>query len=245
MAAPTMTSPAKTSAPARKRVRRNNEQDADRLREQFVDAAFALFAEGGLAAVSIRSVAARVGVSPMVLYWYFADKSELLTSLSLAVLKNVNDTIRAATAAAATPRERVRALVQALLSYWEGHPDHFALVYGFTEIGQAREGKSKLAQFPMYGELLAHGREVTAEFAASLGASDAHVKLACDVRQAMALGWLHGSMVVTRYPWSDSATLRATYVERMLEAMEQCLLHGPATPAPAAAPAPRRTRARG
>jgi AcrR family transcriptional regulator len=220
-------------------VRRNNEQDADRLREQFVDAAFALFSEGGLAAVSIRSVASRVGVSPMVLYWYFADKSELLTGLSLAVLKEVGDTIRAAIARAPTPRERVRALVETLLSYWEGHPDHYALVYGFADVGQAREGKSKLAQFPMYDELLEQGRKVTAEFAASLGASDEHVKLACDVRQAMALGWLHGTMVVTRYPWTEGTALRATYVERVIEAIERCLLEGPAV-----APTAKRAHAR-
>jgi AcrR family transcriptional regulator len=236
MADPAMATPSKTPAPARKRVRRNNEQDADRLRGQFVDAAFALFAEGGLQAVSIRSVAARVGVSPMVLYWYFADKNELMSGLALAVLKSLDDAIRKATARAATPRDRVRALVEALLAYWEGHPDHYALVYGFTEVGQTREGKSKLSHFPMYDDLLAHGREVTTELAAALGTSDEHVKLACDVRQAMAMGWLHGTLVVTRYPWSDMATLRPTYVDRIMEAIERCLLQGPTAARP---PAPR------
>jgi len=239
-----MPSPAKPRAPAHKRVRRNNEQDADRLREQFVEAAFALFSEGGLQAVSIRSVATRVGVSPMVLYWYFTDKNELLTGLSLAVLANLTGCIRASTQGAKTPRERLRALVESFLSYWEDNPDHYCLVYGFTETGKAREGKSKLAQFPLYADILEHAQRVTAEFAASIGVADTHVKLASDIRLAMSLGYLHGTMVATRYPWSDAAMLRRAYVERTMEAVEGCLLLGPAAaPAPAGARGTARKRA--
>jgi AcrR family transcriptional regulator len=59
-----MRSEPKKTAPTRKRVRRNNQQDADQLRERFVEAAFELFAEGGLESVSIRSVAAKVASRP-------------------------------------------------------------------------------------------------------------------------------------------------------------------------------------
>ena len=217
----------KKSEPSRKRVRRNNEQDADRLREQFVDAAFALFAEGGLAAVSIRSVAARVGVSPMVLYWYFADKSELLIGLTLAVLKNLSDQLRETVDAQTMPRERLRALIECFLSYWEKNPGRFVLVYGFTDIGKSREGKSKLASYPMYGDLLEVSQGVTTEFAHELGVSTEHVKLATDVRHAMLLGYLHGTMVVSRYPWSPLDTLRAAYVDLVVETVERCLRDGP------------------
>jgi AcrR family transcriptional regulator len=223
-----MPSPAKKTTPARKRVRRNNEQDADRLREQFVEAAFELFAEGGLEAVSIRSVAAKVGVSPMVMYWYFADKQELLSGLSLAVLKNLSDQLAESVNAQASPRERLRALIECFLSYWERNPGRFVLVYGFTDIGRSREGKSKLASFPMYGELLELGQRVTSEFAEELGAPLEHVKLATDVRHAMLLGYLHGTMVATRYPWLPAGTLRPAYVGLVEAAVERCLREGPA-----------------
>ena len=239
-----MPSEPKSSTPTRKRVRRNNQQDADQLRERFVEAAFALFAEGGLESVSIRSVAARVGVSPMVMYWYFADKSELLSGLTLAVLKNLSEQLRESVSAHTTGRGRLRALVECFLSYWENNPGRFVLVYGFTDIGKSREGKSKLASYPMYGELLELGQGVTTEFARELGVSTEHVKLATDVRHAMLLGYLHGTMVVSRYPWAPRETLRETYVELVLETVERCLREGPPAANEPTAGAPVRTTAR-
>jgi len=222
-----MRSEPKTTAPTRKRVRRNNQQDADQLRERFVEAAFELFAEGGLESVSIRSVAAKVGVSPMVMYWYFADKSELLSGLTVAVLKNLSDQLRESISKHTTARARLHALVECFLSYWEKNPGRFVLVYGFTDIGNSREGKSKLATYPMYGELLELGQEVTAAFAHELGVTTEHVKLATDVRHAMLLGFLHGTMVVSRYPWAPRETLRETYIELVVETVERCLREGP------------------
>ena len=47
-------------------------------RERIIAAAIALADEGGLAAVSVRKVAARLGAGPMRLYGYFATKEDLL-----------------------------------------------------------------------------------------------------------------------------------------------------------------------
>src|SRR6185437_14445395 len=53
----------------------------DDKRRQILDAALAIADEDGLAAVSMRSVAARVGVSPMALYPYVGSKAALLDGL--------------------------------------------------------------------------------------------------------------------------------------------------------------------
>jgi len=47
-------------------------------RQDVVDAAVALAGEGGLAAVTIRAVAARLGVAPMTLYGHVANADELV-----------------------------------------------------------------------------------------------------------------------------------------------------------------------
>jgi hypothetical protein len=109
------------------------------------------------------------------------------------------------------------------------------LVYGFNDIGNSREGKSKLASFPMYGELIELGQEVTTAFAEELGVSSEHVKLATDVRHAMLLGYLHGTMVVSRYPWAPLHELRAAYIDLVVDTVERCLREGaPASHATAA-----------
>jgi len=54
-----------------------------RTRQRIFDAAFSLFAENGFQAVSLRDIAARVGVTHVTVLHYFASKEVLLTDLML------------------------------------------------------------------------------------------------------------------------------------------------------------------
>ena len=70
------------SVPAvrRTRTRRGSEVDHARFRQSALDAARTLYQQGGAEAVTMRAVAGRVGASPMLLYHYFADKTELIVA---------------------------------------------------------------------------------------------------------------------------------------------------------------------
>ena len=208
------------------RVRRGNEQDAEQLRGALLSAAGALFSEGGLNAVTMRAVSAQVGVSAMTPYRYFAGKAELLTGLWESVIRAVCDRMNLAFAAHTGARERQRAVQDAYLSYWESHPDHYRLCY-MTEEATDRQEKSSFTRVPVYQELHALVRALTLETAAHIGADETHVKLAGDIQFAMLLGYLHATLVIRRYPWSDHQILRAEYIEQTIAAVERCLLHGP------------------
>jgi AcrR family transcriptional regulator len=58
-------------------------------KDQILAAALAVADESGLEAVTMRAVAARVGVSPMALYRHLADKEELLDGVLELVLSEV------------------------------------------------------------------------------------------------------------------------------------------------------------
>ncbi|MEY9211623.1 TetR/AcrR family transcriptional regulator C-terminal domain-containing protein [Thermobifida halotolerans] len=58
-------------------------------REEILSAALDLAESDGLAAVSLRAIGARVGLTPMALYGYFANKDELLDWLVGRVLREV------------------------------------------------------------------------------------------------------------------------------------------------------------
>jgi len=210
----------------RKRVRRGNREDARQLREELLAAALRLFAEGGLQAVSMRAVASAVGVSAMTPYRYFAQKADLLSGLWEFVLASVCQRMRSAVASQRTARAQLRASLDAFLHYYETNPDHYRLVY-MTEQDTQKQAASGVTIAPVYGELLAIVRGVLADFAREIGADQTHIRLAADVRAAMQLGYLHGTLVNLRYPWSDKALLRETYIEETVEAVERCLLHGP------------------
>src|SRR5258706_4489038 len=75
-----------TATPA-VRVRRGNADDHERMRQRCLAAAESLFANGGVEAVTMRAVAAKVGVPPMAPYRYFYDKAELLSGLWQSVIR--------------------------------------------------------------------------------------------------------------------------------------------------------------
>ena len=72
---------------------------------------------------------------------------------------------------------------------------------------------------------IVHG--VLEEFARAIGADTTYIKLAADMRAAMQLGYLHGTLINRRYPWSERSILRAAYIERTIASIEHCLLRGP------------------
>jgi AcrR family transcriptional regulator len=217
----------KPTQPTRARVRRGNHDDAQKLRGELLEAAMQLFSDRGLEGVSMRAVAEKIGVSAMTPYRYFADKAELLSGLWQFVLRALFNQMAEAIRAHDDARSRVRASLAAFLDYMESNPDQYRLVYMTEQTTQRQEKAGGLTSAPVYGELLDLVRGVLEDFAAEIGASTVHVKLANDIRTIMQLGYLHGTLVNRRYPWSERSLLRAVYLEQTIATIERMLLHGP------------------
>ena len=111
------------------RVRRGNAEDAQRMRAAMTETALTLFSEGGLDAVSMRGLSARLNISAMTPYHYFADKAELLSALWQHVLKDLYAAVSQAIEAHVGARARLRAYIDAFLLYYETHPDEYRLVF--------------------------------------------------------------------------------------------------------------------
>lgn len=58
-------------------------------RQRIVDAAIDHADEGGVASLTMRGLAARIGVKPMSLYYHVASKQELLAAMTTAVLSEL------------------------------------------------------------------------------------------------------------------------------------------------------------
>jgi AcrR family transcriptional regulator len=96
---------------------------ADR-RQEILDAALALADERGLAAVSMRAVAERTGVTPMALYPQVGSKAELLDGMLERLLTELvpADADLAVGADGQDWRVRLRALAHAFRKLAHGHP---------------------------------------------------------------------------------------------------------------------------
>jgi AcrR family transcriptional regulator len=230
---PTKKSSPTPPAASRPRVRRGSAADADRLRDELLAAALALFIEDGLEAVTMRAVATRVGVSAMTPYRYFEDKGHLLRGIWQHVLSAAWQQMLAAAQGRPDAQDRIRAQVNAFVDYWEANPQHYRLVY-MTEQTTRLDEQGRLATLPIYASVLEASLEASRELAQQVGGDPAHAKLASDIRFMMVSGYLHARLVNRRYPWTAVDVLRPAFVELTLEAMASCLRNGPRKAPPAA-----------
>lgn len=91
------------------------------------DAALRLFAKGGYAAVSMRAIAAEVGVQAGALYNYTPDKQTLLFDLMRGHLREVLDGFR--DDPGADPLDRLKRFVDFHIQFHHARPDAVFIAY--------------------------------------------------------------------------------------------------------------------
>jgi len=76
-------------------------------------------------AVSIRSVADAVGVTPPSIYLHFADKNELISAVVVDVFANLDRAMLAAGKGVEDPLKRLLAYGLAYVQFAVSHPEHY------------------------------------------------------------------------------------------------------------------------
>jgi TetR/AcrR family transcriptional regulator len=90
---------------------------------RILDASRPLFAAAGFHGVSMRDVAAAVGVTPTALYYHFPDKEQLYLALIARVFSDRIPTLIAQMAGEGEPGQRLERLVRGLLTMVLTEPD--------------------------------------------------------------------------------------------------------------------------
>ncbi|MBJ6762389.1 TetR/AcrR family transcriptional regulator [Myxococcaceae bacterium JPH2] len=100
------------------------------LRQALVDAAVALIAEEGFAALTLREVARRAGVTHAAPYRHFADKEALLEAVAAEGYRAMAREMRERMARASGPLEQLAAAGEAYVLFAVRHPPHFRVMFG-------------------------------------------------------------------------------------------------------------------
>jgi len=179
-------------------------------RALLVAAAEETFASRGYTQAGLAEVATLAGVSKTLLYHYFPDgRPELYREVMARLVDEVVEAVQAAVRAPTSTERRLAALVQALLSYFDGHPDAYRLLilepWGSGDpgvVGQAMAVRARLAG-ELNGLLAAAGEPLPVTMAGGAAAMGAllHVcelwmagqitgEQAADVAQRFVLGGL-------------------------------------------------------
>lgn len=100
------------------------------LRRALLDSAIAIVSSEGIAAISLREVARRAGVSHAAPYNHFADKAALLCAVAEEGFKDLQGAmVNAAARADLSPLERLRQVGVAYVLFAADHPAHFRVMF--------------------------------------------------------------------------------------------------------------------
>lgn len=98
------------------------------LRRSLCEEALQVIRSDGIAALSLRRLAERVGVSQTALYHYFRNKEDLLLVVGEAAIEDFNQYLFAALDA--STGDRLEAFVVAYLRYARDNPEVYELIFG-------------------------------------------------------------------------------------------------------------------
>ena len=107
------------------------------LRNGLIAAGTAILAEEGVAALDLRKVARRAGVSHAAPYRHFADKEALLVAIAEAGFQELNERIAAAIASANVPRTQLLATARAYIRFACDAPAHLREMFSGLSLDRA------------------------------------------------------------------------------------------------------------
>lgn len=202
-----------TDAKPPRRIYRRTRAEQTALGAEVIRVSLRLFAEGGAEAISMRKLAAEVGVAPMSLYRYFPSKAHLLRHVWQEILATAS--IQGMEACGEVPggHGRLCAFFSGFLQYWLDNPDHYTLVFAGQPQGAATGLAAGGAQ-PDLNEVLEAVEELLDECADGA--------LSLDLRQLMAvelvscaMGFLLATLGILITPVEQVSRLK----DRMLDGL--------------------------
>src|SRR6185436_3558144 len=113
---------------ARSALARSREVESESTRQTILEAAEALLASGGEAAVSIRELCRRAGVTPPTIYHHFGDKRALVDRVVDECFAAFDRALARSTAPG-DPVERLRWAFDRYVQYGRAHPTHYRLMF--------------------------------------------------------------------------------------------------------------------
>jgi AcrR family transcriptional regulator len=165
-----------------------SEADVADFRDRLCGAAERLFAEHGPDAVTMRQLAAELGVSPMTPYRYFRDKDDILAAVRANGFNRFAEALETARArAGGDARTRGSAVGDAYITFAFGNPHTYKLMFDLNQPSETN-----------YPELVAAGARARATMSGYVNDLIAEGVVEGDPEQIGLMFWAatHGAVVL-------------------------------------------------
>jgi AcrR family transcriptional regulator len=168
---------------------------ADRQAERrtlLVRAAFALFGDGGEAAVSVRSVCRAAELNTRYFYESFADTDALLGAVYDEVAIELGGILTAVMASARDERFRLRAGIRAVLDFSSADPSRGKILFTEARTNSVLAARRTLAQDHVRELVLTEGRRAAPE--SDRMATEVGAAMYAGAMAELAQQWLAGTL---------------------------------------------------
>ena len=117
------------------------------VRDEVQAKAWAQIGQDGVSALSLKAIAAAMGMTAPALYRYYSSRDELLTELILSAYLHLAECVEAAVDGAEPPAGQLTAIAQAIRGWAVAEPQRYLLLYGTPVPGyHAPEAATELAR---------------------------------------------------------------------------------------------------
>lgn len=115
------------------RTAERKRREQERMRKAILEASLALFAKGGIRAVSMRNIAERIAYSPGTIYRYFEGKGSILQELRIGAFAVFYDRV-IDQSRVEDPLERLQATAKAYIDFALERPEYYDLMFNTPEV---------------------------------------------------------------------------------------------------------------
>jgi AcrR family transcriptional regulator len=199
-----------------KRTRRRSPESREEMKSELVSCAKALYREQGYEALSIRTMTDAVGMSPMSFYVYFASKQELIRYIWVDILGELLQDLQAVGRGRRSPLAIMEAHANAYLAYWEAHPQHYRMIY-LADVLPVGDEPVGFDGDPVYLRIVELTRERMLACCHGRAISEKSLRMTADHMFIKGLGYLHATLAVGRYKFTDHAKLRRAVIKDMVD----------------------------
>src|SRR4051794_34956188 len=165
-----------------------SDTDVADFRERLCEAAERLFAERGPDAVTMRQLAAELGVSPMTPYRYFEDKDDILAAVRANGFNRFAEALeRARDSATGDVRRRGAAVGEAYVTFALENPHSYKLMFDFNQPNVEK-----------YPDLVAAGQRARQTMTGYVHDAIAEGIVSGDPQQIGLMNWaaIHGAVIL-------------------------------------------------
>jgi AcrR family transcriptional regulator len=164
-----------------------SETDVADFRDRLCEAAERLFAERGPDAVTMRQLAAELGVSPMTPYRYFEDKDDILAAVRANGFNRFAEALERARESTSGARARGTAVGEAYVTFALDNPHSYKLMFDFNQPNAEK-----------YPELVAAGQRAQKTMTGYIRDALAEGLMSGDPEQIGLMNWaaIHGAVIL-------------------------------------------------